>query len=144
MVVEVITVAASDSAEDAVHTLLQHEISGAPVLDDEGQLVGIISEYQLLAVIYDEQVRGAAVRDLMTTHVISVTEDTPLTDVADIFISHRIRRLPVIRQGQLVGLISRCDLLRFAISERENCLDDETLMLLASPHEYTDDVAASA
>lgn len=143
MIVEVVTVAASDSAEDAVRILLQHEISGAPVLDDSGQLVGVISEYQLLAVLYDQQLKGVSVRDLMTSEVMSVCEETPLTEVADLLIAHRIRRLPVVRRGRLVGLISRRDLLRFAISEREDCIDDQTLLRLAMPREYTSEIVAS-
>ncbi len=110
----VLTVPAEATLGQAVDVLLKNQISGLPVVDQEGHLVGIISEFALLAITYDGNSRNQQVRDHMTTHVIQVDPDTPLTSLADTFILHRIRRIPVTDQGKLLGMVSRRELLRAA------------------------------
>jgi CBS domain-containing protein len=100
---------------EAVQMLLDHQISGLPVTDTTGFLLGVISEFALLAIIYDPLSRKQQVKDHMTKHVISVSPDTPLTELADTFILHRIRRLPVTTSGKLVGMVSRRELLRASL-----------------------------
>ncbi len=133
MTSNVVTLSPKDSAEVAVRILLRHEISGAPVLDDDNMLVGIISEFQLLSVIYDQATNSTPVGDLMTTNVISVHEDAQLSEIADVLISRRIRRVPVVNHGRLKGLVSRRDLLRYVLNKRSSCIDKDTIVLLASP-----------
>ena len=115
----VITVPQNATVEEAIRILLDHRISGAPVVDDEGNLVGIISEFRLLEVVYDPQVKYERVKDITTQEVLTVYEDTVLTEIASMFIVHRIRRLPVVRGKRLVGLIARSDLLRCSVSEAQ-------------------------
>lgn len=112
-----VSVQPENTAAEAIRVLLDHQISGAPVLDDAGALLGIISEYRLLEVIYDATIKDSLVRDVMTRDVISVEEETPLADLASLFIVHRIRRVPVLRDGRVIGVISRRDLLRYAVGE---------------------------
>ncbi len=113
-------------AQDAIEELLKHKISGAPVVDSDGKLVGIVSEYQLLAVIYDEEFKNQPIKELMTKEVLTVEEETLLTEIANLFIVHRIRRLPVLRDGELVGQISRRDIIRFAVQNR-NAINEEVV-----------------
>ena len=117
---DLITLSPDDSAEDAIHTLLDNSISGAPVVDADGNLVGIISEFQLLEVLYNPDAKEDQVNDLMTKAVLSVEAEKPLLEVTNLFIVHRIRRVPVVSAGNLVGLISRRDLLRHAVSGNES------------------------
>ena len=117
MTENVITLCVNDTVEDAIHTLLLNEISGAPVLDHTGSLAGLISEYQLLSVVYNKRAKDEPITSFMTKDVIAVEDGAPLTEVANRMIVNRIRRLPVVRKGRVVGVISRPDLLRFAISE---------------------------
>jgi CBS domain-containing protein len=100
------------TAEEVIKMLLEHRFSGAPVTDEQGCLKGIISEYRLLEVIFTPELKNAPVSKFMTTDVVTVDEETPLTEIASQFVLHRIRRLPVVRDGRLVGTISRRDLLR--------------------------------
>ena len=117
MTKSLITISPDMSARDAIRTLLKNKISGVPVVDSDGQLVGIISEFKLLNVVLDEMTTHQPVSELMTTDVITVDEETPLCDVAQAFISLKIRRLPVLKNGKLVGQISRRDVLRCVVNE---------------------------
>lgn len=116
MTTDLITIPSDATAEEAIHTLLLNGVSGAPVIDcHSGRLRGIISEFQLLVVVYNQEAKDESVTSFMTKDVICVDEDAPLTEVANQMVAKRIRRLPVLRHGELVGVISRPDLLRYAI-----------------------------
>jgi YD repeat-containing protein len=116
---DLVTVRPEATLEEAVRILLENRISGLPVTDADGRLVGVISEFALLAISYDSASRTQSVREHMTQDVISVAPDTPLRQLADTFILHRIRRLPVTDQGRLVGMVSRRELLRAALEAGE-------------------------
>jgi CBS domain-containing protein len=115
--------------------MMEKNISGVPVVTDDGVIVGIVSEGDLLhrAEVGTERkhkwwfqlfadsdaaareyakAHGLSARDVMSRYVISVGDDADLRDVADILDSHRIRRVPVLHDGRLVGIISRRDLVR--------------------------------
>lgn len=115
MTSKVVTVSSEATVSETIDLLLNHHISGAPVVDSRGNLVGVISEFQLLETIFDPTVRNGFVADFMTRSVISVHEETLLADVATLFIKHRIRRMPVVDKGRLVGIISRSNLLRYVV-----------------------------
>ena len=91
---------------------MTREISGLPVTDEDGHLVGIITEFALLAMVYDQQVKNHTVEQHMTRELITVEADDPISRVADLCIVHRVRRLPVMKNGRLVGLIARRDVLK--------------------------------
>jgi CBS domain-containing protein len=100
---------------DASHLFLKHNISGAPVVDENGELVGILTvrdcfKCTLNACYYSEF--GGKVSDFMTTNVETVNPDTSIPDIAELFLKARYRRFPVMEQGRLIGLISRKDVLR--------------------------------
>ncbi len=124
MTKDLVTLEPETTAEEAIEILLKHKISGAPVVNSDGKLVGIVSEYQLLAVIYDDGFKNQPIKELMTKEVLTVDEGTLLTEIANLFIVHRIRRLPVLRDGELVGQISRRDIIRFAIQNRAVIQED--------------------
>lgn len=107
-----VTVLPTDSIETAIERLLEHEISGMPVVLEDGRPVGVITEFALLAMIYDHQVKDQTVAEHMTQELITVEVDDPVSRVADLCIVHRVRRVPVLDEGRLVGLIARRDVLR--------------------------------
>lgn len=115
----VVTIPANATVEQAIATLVGHHISGAPVVDEAGALVGIISEYRLLEAVYSPEVKKDKVSDLMSTEVLTVTESALLSDITGLFIANRIRRVPVVRDGTLVGVISRGDLLRYTLEAQD-------------------------
>ena len=100
---------------DAVHTLVQHRIAGAPVVDDAGNLLGMLSEFDCMKVALNagyHGIWGGPVRDFMSDGVESVDADMSIVDLAQVFIDKKFRRFPVMQGTRLVGQISRRDVLR--------------------------------
>lgn len=101
---------------EAIHLLLSNRISGAPVVDKLGNIVGILSEKDCLRVAlassyYEEP--GGKVHEYMTPQVKTVDAEASLVDVAELFLQTNFRRFPVVADGnRLVGQISRRDVLR--------------------------------
>ena len=73
--------------------------------------MGVITEFAMLAMVYDHDVQNQTVGQHMTREVITVEADDPISRIADLCIVHRVRRLPVMQDGRLVGLIARRDVL---------------------------------
>lgn len=134
MTAQVITVRPETSVKETAALMLAHHVSGLPVVTVEGELVGIVTEADLL---YKETGReraaepffrrwsrsgrtadaarkaeGLTAVDLMSSPVVTVEEATPLHDVAALMVRRRINRVPVMRQGRLAGIVSRADVLR--------------------------------
>jgi CBS domain-containing protein len=86
--------------------LTKNHISGAPVLDESGRLIGIVSERDLLSK------RGSQVKSIMTEKVVRVTEDTSVEEIASLMTTQNVKRLPVMRGQQLAGIVSRADIIR--------------------------------
>jgi CBS-domain-containing membrane protein len=132
---QVITIGPETSIVEAADTMLQYHISGLPVVDTAGKLVGIVSDgdfirraeigtqrkrgrwLQLLvgkgqtASEYVRE-RGRKVKEIMTPNPVTVAEDTPLEDIVRIIERHNVKRLPVVRGDQLVGIVTGSNLLQ--------------------------------
>lgn len=107
---------------DAVHTLVTQRIAGAPVVDDAGNLVGMLSELDCMRVVLDASYHGRSggpVSDYMTTDTKTVAAQMNIIDLAQEFVDSRFRRFPVLDDNRLVGQISRRDVLR-ALQEIAN------------------------
>ncbi len=99
----------------AIETLLKYKISGAPVVDKDGTVVGILSEIDTMSTLTRSLYHrewGGYVRDFMSTEVTSVSPEIGIVDLAEFFRKIHFRRLPVIDHGKLVGQVSRRDVLR--------------------------------
>ena len=114
MTSNMVTIGPNQTISHAVKSLLDNQISGLPVVEADGRLIGVISEFALLVIAYDPDSMDHPVRDHMTCDVITIDRTATLREIADSFIVHRIRRLPVVDNGHLVGMISRRDVLRAA------------------------------
>jgi len=135
MTPDVITVDSDTTVQALARLLSERGISGVPVVDRDKRLVGIVSEGDLLhraetgterrrscwldKIASDEDLareyvkaHGRKVKDVMTANVVAVAETTELADVAMLLETKRIKRVPVVRDGQLVGIISRANLVR--------------------------------
>lgn len=135
----VVTVTADTTIQAAAQLMIRHRISGLPVIADGGAVIGMVSEGDLLrrAEIGTERRRShwlefiigpgrlardyvlshtRHVGDVMTAEVFSIAPETPLEDAVALMERHRIKRLPVIESGRIVGIVSRADLLRAVAS----------------------------
>ena len=102
---------------EAMRTLLDHEISGAPVISEDGRVVGMLSEADLMQVViqdsyYDES--GGIVGAFMKFPVDTISPNDDIYTVAERFIADGRRRYPVVDEGRLVGQVSRSDVLKAA------------------------------
>jgi CBS domain-containing protein len=153
MVSPVITVKSSASVKEVAELLLERRISAAPVVDDQGKLVGIVSEGDLLHraeagterhrswwlqgllgddVLAADFIRAHArkVSDLMTKRVITASPETPLHKLAGLMEKNAIKRVPILENGQLVGIVSRANLIQAVATVRsllEIPLSDTTI-----------------
>jgi CBS domain-containing protein len=122
MTTDLVTVRPDVSIEDAIEMLLNQSISGLPVVDDDGRLVGVITEFALLAVTYDKRVKNHTVSQHMTREVITVDVNDPISRIADLCIVHRVRRVPVMQDGRMIGVIARRDVLRALVESPAACM----------------------
>jgi CBS domain-containing protein len=140
MVRDVFTVTPDTDVTDAIKILSAHDISALPVVDESGELVGILSEADLLARAEDGRhrhpwwvealmpagklaqefvkVHGKKVSEVMSTDVITAREDTAVSDIAALLERHRIKRLPIVAGGKVVGIVSRSNLIQAMASAR--------------------------
>jgi predicted transcriptional regulator len=103
----------------AMRVLLDKHLSGAPVLDETGRLIGVLSKKDCLAIVYNtayHQDWGGKVEQYMSREVEHIDADSSIFTAAEKFLNSHFRRFPVLRNGELVGQISRYDILR-AIDE---------------------------
>lgn len=139
MTSRVVSVKADASIMTAIRLMLQNHISGLPVTGLEGELVGIVTEGDFLrrgeigtqrrrsgwlefligpSRWADEYVRarGCKVAEVMTPEVITITDDAPLDEAVTLMERHRIKRLPVVRDGRVVGIVSRANIMHALVS----------------------------
>ena len=151
MTKHVVTVHPDASVREVARILLNNRISAVPVVDSQRHLVGILSEGDLMRrtesgtddrrswwLSFVAELRaesfvkshGLSAKDVMTREVVSVSEDMPLEEVATLLERHRIKRVPVMRDGRLVGIVSRANLLHgLAVQHpmQENPQDDRAI-----------------
>lgn len=101
---------------DAARFLIKHRVTGAPVVDDTGNLVGILTETDCLKLLITEggdAARRGPVSQFMTADVVTIPPDMSISYAAGLFLHRAFRRLIVVEDGQVVGAITRFDILRF-------------------------------
>jgi CBS domain containing-hemolysin-like protein len=101
-------------AARALNLLAEHDVTGLPVLDSEGHVVGAVTDLDLIrALAADADLRTALVADVVQARPLFVEPETDLSTVADLMEEWRVRRLPVCEKGRVVGVISRGDVLAY-------------------------------
>lgn len=143
---KVVCVRPMDSVFDAAELMLDADVSALLVINERREIVGIISEADLirraetdtaskkswLLRILESDASAARefasthtrrVADIMTKEVVTATEETPLADLVERMQRHRVKRIPIVRRGILVGVVSRADLVRAVLSSEPKCSD---------------------
>ncbi len=121
MTEQLVTIRPTATVREAVELLLSKEISGLPVVDENDRLVGIITEFALMAVAYEIDVLDEPVSQHMTTELLTIDVEDSVRKVADLCVVHRVRRVPVLENGHLVGLIARRDVLKAVYETPATC-----------------------
>ena len=103
---DVVTARPDTPTDELTRLLAFHNVSGMPVLDDAGAMIGIVSEADVLGK------QGTTVGEIMTSEVVSVTEATSIEQIAALMAQRKIKRVPVARDGGLIGMVSRADIVR--------------------------------
>ncbi len=100
------------TGRDLAVKLLSGMYSGLPVVDDKGKVVGVVTEFDLLKAIREgKRLEQVTADEIMTKNPICVLEDTPVEEIIGLMTKHHIIRVPVVRNDNLVGVVSRCDIL---------------------------------
>ena len=119
---DLVTFTPETNVLSAIRTLIKHKISGAPVVDETGWIVGIISEFDCLKPILESSYHndaGTHVKDCMSKKITTINANASLMDAANLFLNNGWRRLPVVENKKLVGQISRIDILRAVLEKGE-------------------------
>jgi CBS domain-containing protein len=127
----VVSIRPDATLAEAIHILTQQHIGGAPVVTAEGAVVGVISELAMIDVVFDSDAKNALVKEYMTAQVHTVHPDDPLSRPAQLFALYSFRRLPVVENGKLVGVVTRRDLMNYALRSNE-LLTDPLIELIPS------------
>ena len=114
MTTRVVSTRPSRKVEEVTRVLYFHGISGLPVVDDQDRVIGMVTEADILGRTTGQD----TIRDIMSAPVHTVAEDTPLEEIATLLTDRKIKRVPVVREGKLVGIVSRADVVRALASRR--------------------------
>lgn len=146
---DVLTAGPEESVASVSRKMAQRAISAVPVVDDNGQVVGMLSEGDILRRFGAEHQHRRAwwlnqiaegmklapefldyvsldhqrVRDLMSAPVITAAENTPLSHIVDLMVIHKIKRVAIVADGKLAGIVSRADVVRRIVDSPDDVLD---------------------
>lgn len=114
MVRQVVSTRPSCTVEEVTRVLYHHGISGLPVCDENHCVIGIVTEADILGRTTGQE----TVADIMKAPVFTVVEETPLQEIAVLLTEKKIKRVPVVTEGKLVGIVSRADVVRALAGRR--------------------------
>jgi len=120
MTTKVLVMKPDTKVTEAIGILVGNAISGAPVVNDKDVLLGVISEKDLLVsldFIGKEKAAGIAIEEFMSKEVITFTEDSPVKNIMQELVRKNIKRVPIVRDNKVVGVVSRRDILRTFFNE---------------------------
>lgn len=118
MTTKVITAKRQTPIYEAIRTLVKNNITGLPVVNDDMSMAGIITEKDVLRLLYNMEDSPSKVEDFMTHGIVCFNENDSLVGIAECFIKNNFRRVPILAQGKLVGIISRKDVIEYILKLR--------------------------
>ena len=104
---KVYTISPEVSVQEVAQLLSGKSISGVPVIDKAGKIIGIVTEADIIAKV---DRTGLCVADIMSHNIVAVSEETPVSEIAALLTERNVKRVPVIQDGKLVGIVSRADI----------------------------------
>lgn len=109
---EVITIGPDATLAETIKVLVEKKISGMPVINTGGEIIGIISEKDILNFAFSGNLQNTKVEEAMTRNVISFPPDADINSIALAIANHYFRRVPIVEDGKVVGVVSRRDIIR--------------------------------
>ncbi len=119
MTKNVISLTKDSPIVQAIELISNNNITGIPIVEDDMSLVGILSEKDVLSLLYTPEDEDKTVNDFMTQPPVFFDENESLLDVCECLINNYFRRIPVVSEGKLVGIITRSDIVREYLRQRE-------------------------
>ena len=114
---DVITVQEDTPIREAMEVMLKGQVSGVPVVSDDRRLAGVLSEKDVLNLLYDKEgLKAKKVRHFMTEHAISFDMEDSLIDICDFLAKGLVRRVPITSNGKLVGIVSVPDIIKYTLA----------------------------
>ncbi len=114
---DVITVEEDTPIREAMEIMLKEQVSGLPVVTDDRRLAGVLSEKDVLNLLYDtEALKSKKVHYFMTEHAISFDVEDSLIDICDFLVKGLVRRVPITSNGKLVGIVSIPDIIKYTLA----------------------------
>jgi len=113
MSTNVITVARDEDIYKAIHTMVLNNVTGLPVVNKDGTLAGILTEKDVLDLLYQIKDRPGKAEHYMTRDIVCFNCEDSVADIAASFRDNHFRRVPILENGRLVGIVSRKDIIRY-------------------------------
>lgn len=115
MTKKVITIHKHAALDEAISLLVLNHISALPVVDDDDNMIGILSEKDILNYVLLGSVNEALVENVMTTQVVSFPPETPVVEIWTILADNNFKRIPIVRNKKVVGVVSRIDIVKMLL-----------------------------
>ncbi len=115
MSTDVVSVRRDAPLQDVIELLVNHDITGLPVVDDDGTLMGVITEKDIMGLLAEGHAISGRAEDYMTRNVVCFDQDDDLIAVCECLVANHFRRVPILHWGKLVGIISRRDLIKYIL-----------------------------
>ena len=118
MTTDLVTVKRETGIYEAIRTMVENNITGLPVVNDDMSLAGIITEKDVLKLLYNIEDKPGKVEDFMTKGIVTFNQDDSLIDITDRLIKSNFRRVPIVAEGKLAGIVSRKDIIKYILKLR--------------------------
>ncbi len=118
MTADVISVDRDADIYDAIRTMVEHNITGLPVVNDDGTLAGVVTEKDVRKLWYNIEDQPGKVEKFMTRTTVCFNEDESLIDITECFLENHFRRVPILSGDKLVGVLSRKDIIAYILKLR--------------------------
>ena len=115
MSTDVVSVKKDAPVSRVIEIMVENDVTGVPVINGDGTLAGIITEEDVLGLLRNGVDDSARAEDYMTGNVVSFDEDEDLIAICECLVNNHFRRVPIVSQGKLVGIISRRDIIRYIL-----------------------------
>ena len=117
MISDIITVTKKTKLGQVIRLLVQNRITGLPVIDEDNQLIGMVTEKDVLEVLYSGKIKGKTVENIMSTEIVAFNENDDLMSIIKCLFDNNFRRVPITYGGILKGIITRRDIIKFLSSK---------------------------